>query len=1319
MRKSIYKILAFFLSIIISNAIFSQISVWDGSRVEFENGSGTEQDPYLIESAAHLAQLAYLVNNGIGAADGNIVGTGKYYKMTTDIDLNGSESFQWTPIGYYNSNSDQYYFGGYFDGDGHVVSNLYINTSTIKRAGLFGMVNGGSIKNLGITGESSINMSANGFICGTIVAEIYGIFTISNSYNTGNVYSAYGNCGGLIGLNNGETTINSCYNDGDISCSNNRNNMGGIIGYNYNKISINNCYNTGSILSSSSYTAGILGYTDNNSHNNINNCYNIGTATNPIVGYMGTTLNNCYYLNTSSTNNYYEAISKTEAFMKSSEFVDLLGYAFKMDSEPYVNNGYPILSGIAAITVTTKNASNIASTKATLNGYHSIGNITIKNKGFEYKLATDPEYKIINVNNNDNNMSYDLTELTPGKKYDFKAFVNTEEVGIIYGENLHFTTLQIADLEPWDGITITPVIPINNEYYNTYYIYSPTELAWVAQQCNNGNNFSNCFVILMNDIDLGGTLTTPSTWTPIGTDSNPFYGSFDGKGNIISNLYHNSTGNDNVGLFGNFVFKLTYYWDDETQNYLQKTTYLKNIYLNNVKITGKNNVGSIAGKVSLEYTGESIANCFAMGNVSGNQNIGGLIGYATSINIINSYFNGTINALDNAGGILGYGNYANLTNCYSTGVINANTYVGGICGWQSNGTFKSCYTTSGIKGSEYVGGIVGYKNSGNILNSYFDSQLAGINIGVGHGDQTGTSGKSTTEMTTSTGFGLENNTTGDYQSGWIYINELYPQLNIFKEHSNEKIAKASAISVSPIFLQNNETSSAVSTDFILYTANSVTWISDDASTIGINGASASISPMIIDKIVILTASLDNFKKNVQLNVAGANEILIYNSEELLLVANQCNNGSTYEGKTIRLMNDITLPLNEPNNMVSIGNYTDNKPFMGTFDGNGKIIYNVYIDRPNNPYQGFFGYTKDANLFEVGLVNITASGRDYTGGMVAYAENTNIKDCYVNGGTLFALSYVGGLVGYQSSGSNSVISGCYNTCEVSANRYVGGLIGYSDNATVRNSYVSALVNGQDNSRVGAIIGGAENVLMYNCYFSTEITGQSSAIGENQAKADEGLSNSEMQTQEFVNKINQGLTVAVWKKDYDTPINNKFPILIWQKEKNDCSAPANPRVNEVIATGVSLSWQGATDKHFLVEYTKTGGISQTTTTTSTNITLTDLDSNSDYSWKVKNVCSEGESEYIVGSNFKTGTLYNNYYDIDNEIKIFPNPAKDFINIEINNLNKDSKIQIYNIYGNLYYEQELQSGTMHTISLNNLSSGMYFLKINDKVFKFHKIN
>ena len=441
---------------------------------------------------------------------------------------------------------------------------------------------------------------------------------------------------------------------------------------------------------------------------------------------------------------------------------------------------------------------------------------------------------------------------------------------------------------------------------------------------------------------------------------------------------------------------------------------------------------------------------------------------------------------------------------------------------------------------------------------------------------------------------------------------------------------------------------------------------------------------------------------------NADTIYIYDADMLQWVADRCNSGTTFAGKYIQLMNNIVLPLNQPNNMTSIGRYP-NYPFSGTFDGNGLTISNLYIDQPNTEYQGFFGYTRDANLYEVGLVNITASGRNYTGGMVAYAQNTYMRDCYVNGGTLFALSYCGGLVGYQQQGTNSIISGCYNTCTVSGNHYVGGLVGFSNYATVRNSYVAASVAGQGNA-IGAIIGGANEVLMYNCYFSSTITGQSGAIGENNFKDDEGLTDEEMRDPAFVATLNQGLVTPVWKSDYATPINNGFPILIWQySDAEACEGPEN-LIATISGNSALLSWTGGDNaNYFIVEYGMVGETPRQENTPNRQFTIHNVQEGT-YFWRVKSVCSFGESNFVNGENITTGIAS---YD-GSDLTLYPNPTTGVVNVQFTMNNEqfgDGEIQVFDVYGRrLSVVETGRAPSLQTvqIDLSNYATGIYLIKL-----------
>jgi len=322
-----------------------QTSVWDGSHSTWTNGAGTQESPYLIENAAQLAHLAYIVNNGIDA-NNHTVGANIYWKLMTDIDLNGSESFQWTPIGYYNSYADSYSFGGNFDGNNHTIANLYINTTTLRGIGLFGYTFGAKITNLGITGSSSVTRgSASSVAIAGAIAGYAHNTDFDNCYNTGSVSSAcdfshYSDnssySGGVVGYAESNVTVNNCYNTGSISSYSSSTDCysGGVVGFVYaeNNVTVNNCYNTGSVSASAavssyyesifSYSGGVVGFVYVYAENNVTvtDCYNTGNISSTsyyysysggVVGYaVSTTITDCYNTgNVSSTSDYYSCYS--------------------------------------------------------------------------------------------------------------------------------------------------------------------------------------------------------------------------------------------------------------------------------------------------------------------------------------------------------------------------------------------------------------------------------------------------------------------------------------------------------------------------------------------------------------------------------------------------------------------------------------------------------------------------------------------------------------------------------------------------------------------------------------------------------------------------------------------------------------------------------------------------------------------------------------------------------------------------------------------------------------------------------------------------
>ena len=175
-------------------SVNAQVSVWDGTYAPWTNGTGTEADPFLIENAQQLAYLTYRVNNGLDAIDNHVSNHNLYYKLMIDVDLNGSEDFQWTPIGYGISYTNHYSFGGHFDGNNHTVSGLYINSSA-DCVGFFGYTDGAEIENLSVNGDTvaTTGQCAGGIVGRTNETIFLNCFNASNVSSSKRVLSKYFN----------------------------------------------------------------------------------------------------------------------------------------------------------------------------------------------------------------------------------------------------------------------------------------------------------------------------------------------------------------------------------------------------------------------------------------------------------------------------------------------------------------------------------------------------------------------------------------------------------------------------------------------------------------------------------------------------------------------------------------------------------------------------------------------------------------------------------------------------------------------------------------------------------------------------------------------------------------------------------------------------------------------------------------------------------------------------------------------------------------------------------------------------------------------
>ncbi|MHC4313324.1 MAG: GLUG motif-containing protein [Planctomycetota bacterium] len=217
---------------------------------------------------------------------------------------------------------------------------------------------------------------------------------------------------------------------------------------------------------------------------------------------------------------------------------------------------------------------------------------------------------------------------------------------------------------------------------------------------------------LMADIDLSGF--TGTSFNIIGnrvssSDNEPFNGVFDGNGHTISNFSYTTTDTDYIGLFG--------YVDDS--NAVIKDLGL--IAPNFDAGTGRR-VGSLLGRLQKG----TITSCYVEGGcVSGEGNVGGLVGFNRDGTITDSYSSCSVSGVNHVGGLTG-SNVSTITNCYSTGSVSGTGwFVGGLVGVSSHSTITNCYATGTVLGDDFVGGLLG-DNAGTITNCYSSGSVAGV-----------------------------------------------------------------------------------------------------------------------------------------------------------------------------------------------------------------------------------------------------------------------------------------------------------------------------------------------------------------------------------------------------------------------------------------------------------------------------------------------------------------------------------------------------------------------------------------------------------------
>lgn len=387
-------------------------------------------------------------------------------------------------------------------------------------------------------------------------------------------------------------------------------------------------------------------------------------------------------------------------------------------------------------------------------------------------------------------------------------------------------------------------------------------------------------------------------------------------------------------------------------------------------------------------------------SVNGGDNTGAVVGFQNNAsNIYNCFSSGSINGLSYAGGIAGFSVGSNVTNCFSTASVNAGIYVGGLVGTISAGTLSNSYSAGRVSGTSVLGGLIGGNfNSGTVSNSYWDKQTSGQSSSV---EGTGLTSLQMKMQSSFSGW--------DFSNIWDIQTDKYHSYPYLKAFAYDTPGEDPGINPIPGLAQ-------------LYSGGSGTTIDPyQIST--------------VEDLVCLSQRSQDWSKHF---LQTANIIFDANPDNVDWNGDGQPDGGGTSGFT---------PIGD--SLVQ---------FRGTYNGGYHIIRNLFINRTITNYIGLFGRIYLSEIRNLGLVNASVHGANYTGSIAGEINESTINNSFSTG-IVTGSSNVGGLAGYIDYTS---INNCFSDGRVTGTSSIGGLTGYVINTTLYNCYSTSIVSGGINA-----------------------------------------------------------------------------------------------------------------------------------------------------------------------------------------------------------------------------------------------------------------
>jgi len=606
------------------------------------------------------------------------------------------------------------------------------------------------------------------------------------------------------------------------------------------------------------------------------------------------------------------------------------------------------------------------------------------------------------------------------------SFYNYDEV-LINGENIiTIGALSNEDFEQWLANGKLLDVSERLSYDNGYYMIS--NVSDFKQLLAFGQNDALKFR-LTNDLDLAA-------------ESN-FYipylaGEFDGNGHKISNLSFNFDFVSLVGLFG----------------YLAPGGKVTQVGAENVNITGEDIVGGLVG---WNHNG-TVSDSYATGTVTGDECWG-------------------------FGGLVGWIHDGTVSNSYSTGSVTGGEFVGGLVGLNEEGTVSNSYSTCSVTGDEWVGGLVGFDGLG-VSNSYYNYDEVLINgeniITIG-----ALFGEDFDQWLANDKF-LDVNERLSQENGYYVVNNVsdFKQLLAFGQDGSLKFR-----------LKNDLDLATEPGLYIPYLAgefdgnghkiSNLSFNFDFVSPVGLFGylvPGGKVSQVGVEDVnITVTAFVGGL---VGINWEGT-------------VSDCYSTGSVtgygfYDSNLPEDMQPLScvgglVGINSHgtvNNSSSTGSVTGEDFVGGLVGDNQGTVSNSHFTGDVTGEDHVGGLAGDGGDVSNSHSTGSVTGEDFVGGLVGYISGT-VSNSYFTG-SVTGDYYVGGLVGK----GHVNVSNSYSTGSVTGEEYVGGLMGWS-RQTVSNSYSTSSVTGD--YYVGGLVGDNHQGTVSDSFWDRETSGQTTSAG----------------------------------------------------------------------------------------------------------------------------------------------------------------------------------------------------------------------------------